>query len=201
MNLFHRWTALAALCALASTRAAAAAATPLEFDGMKLEDTAQVAGQNLRLNGAGLSLRMVFRVYAISLYLPEPENTTEAVVHGEGPRRIAILMLRDVSGAEFAQAMAESVAKQIADPGAEPVDGGLLKVGTTIAAQPRGLRKGDRLTLDWVPGVGAVIALNQKPLMAPIADRGVYNALLNVWLGARASDTSLKTRLLGLSPA
>ncbi len=198
MHLIYRFTALAALCALSSARAAAAAN---ELDGMLLEDTAQVAGQNLRLNGAGLSLHMVFKVYAISLYLPEPSSSVEAVENGEGPRRIAIQMLRDVSGAEFAQAMAESVAKQAADPGAAPVDGGLLKVGMTIAAQPRGLRKGDRLTLDWVPGVGTVVALNQKPLLAPIADRSVYNALLNVWLGAKPADSSLKTRLLGLSPA
>ena len=79
MNLLYRLTALTALCALGSARAAAAAN---ELDGMRLEDTAQVAGQNLRLNGAGLSLRMVFKVYAISLYLPEPSNSVEAVENG-----------------------------------------------------------------------------------------------------------------------
>ena len=75
--------------------------------------------------------------------------------------------------------------------------GEVVETGTKVG----GLRKGDRLTLDWVPGVGTVVALNQKPLLAPIADRSVYNALLNVWLGAKPADSSLKTRLLGLSPA
>jgi hypothetical protein len=198
MKSIFQWAVTAALCAGACVRAQAAAA---ELDGVKLDDSAQVAGQNLRLNGAGLSQRLVFKIYAISLYLPEPEKTAEAVLNCDGPSRIAIVMLRDVSGAEFSEAMAESVSRQIADAGAAPPENGLVHVGMTIASQPRGLRKGDHLTLDWVPGIGTVIELNQKPLTAPIADRSVYNALLNVWLGAKPADTSLKTRLLGLSPA
>jgi Chalcone isomerase-like len=191
MNPLCRWTCAAALCGAASVGASAAAATDL--DGVKLEESAEVAGRVLKLNGAGLSLRMIFKVYAISLYLAEPEKTVDAVLNCDGPRCIAILMLRDVSGADFSQALADSPAAT--------QESGLLQIGMRIAAQPRGLRKGDKLTLDWVPGVGTVIELNQRPLTQPIADRSFYNALLNVWLGVKPTDPSLKPKLLGASPA
>jgi hypothetical protein len=192
MKSIWLWTTWAALCGSAVAVTAAAA----ELDGVRLDDSAQVAGKELKLNGAGLSLRLVFKVYAISLYLAEPRQTTEAVLSSEGPRRIAILMLRDVSGEEFGRAMADSAA----DSAPSRLDHGVLQVGLRIAAKARGLRKGDRLTMDWVPGVGAVIELNQKPLIEPVADRDFYNALLNIWLGARPADPALKTRLLGRAP-
>jgi hypothetical protein len=188
MKPLYRWAFAAALCGAAST---AAVAAPV-IDGVRLDDSAQVAGKVLRLNGAGLSLRMIFKVYAISLYLAEPKNTVEAVLNADGPRRIAILMLRDVSGEDFSQALAESPAAT--------AESGLMQVGMTIAAQPQGLRKGDKLTLDWVPGTGTVIELNERPLTRPIADKNFYNALLNVWLGAKPIDSSLKPKLLGTSP-
>ena len=53
------------------------------------------------------------------------------------------------------------------------------------------------LTLDWVPGVGAVVALNRKPLAAPLRSRAVCDALLLVWLGETPTDPALKASLLG----
>jgi Chalcone isomerase-like len=188
MQRLCRWALAATLCSAASNATMAASL----IDGVELDDSARVAGQLLKLNGAGLALRLVFKIYAISLYLPEPKNTVEAVLNADGPRRIAILMLRDVSGEDFSQALAESPAAK--------GQTGLMQVGMTIAAQPRGLRKGDRLTLDWVPGTGTVIELNERPLTRPIGDRNFYNALLNVWLGATPADPSLKPKLLGNSP-
>jgi hypothetical protein len=109
-------------------------------------------------------------------------------------------MLRDVSAEEFGRAMADSVAERSSASSFLPPADDLRRVGTSIAAQARGLRKGDRLTMDWVPGVGAVIELNKKPLLAPIADRSFYSALLGVWLGARPTDPALKGKLLGRAP-
>jgi len=197
MKAICRWTTWAALCGGAVAGPAAAT----ELDGVRLDDSAQVAGKDLKLNGAGLSLRLVFKVYAISLYLAEPRKTAEEVLNSDGPRRLAILMLRDVSGEEFGRAMADSVAEHGDGSSAAPLDNGVLRVGLSIAAQARGLRKGDRLTMDWVPGVGAVIELNQRPLIAPIPDKRFYTALLSVWLGAKPSDPALKTKLLGRAPA
>jgi hypothetical protein len=175
--------------------ACAAHASASELEGIKLEESPQVAGKNLKLNGAGIGLRFVFKVYAISLYLLERKNTVEEVLGTDEPRRISILMLRDVSGDEFAHAVADSLASRDEKPER------LLRLTKAISARPNGLRKGDTLTLDWVPGVGAVIELNKKPLVEPLLDKSFYNTLLNVWLGTKPADPSLKSKLLGIPSA
>ncbi|MDQ3582112.1 MAG: chalcone isomerase family protein, partial [Pseudomonadota bacterium] len=47
-----------------------APAGAVEIEGVKLADTATVAGRDLVLNGAGLRKRLLFDVYVASLYLP-----------------------------------------------------------------------------------------------------------------------------------
>jgi hypothetical protein len=193
MNLMFRGTLVAALCA---SRIASAA---ISGDDPVPPESTQVAGKSLRLNGTGLGQRFVFKVYAISLYLPEPRHTVEAVLGCDGPSRISILLLRDVSSREFAKAIAESVASRSDEPSIEMGTEAVVEVGVAIAAQPQGLQKGDRLTIDWVPGVGTVVELNQRALIRPNADRSSYTALLKVWLGAKPADAELKSKLLGSS--
>jgi hypothetical protein len=41
------------------------------------------------------------------------------------------------------------------------------------------------------------VALNRKPLAAPLRSRAVCDALLLVWLGEKPTDPALKASLLG----
>lgn len=171
----------------------------VDMEGVALDDSVQVAGRHLKLNGAGVSKRLIFKVYAMGLYLPDHRATVQEVLASEGPRRLAIAMLRDVSGADFNEALLDYVAAERASL-QESVAGSMLRLGQAIASQPQGLRKGDTLTLDWVPGTGTLVELNKKPLTAPLRDIAVYNALLNIWLGEKPADPALKTKLLGRPP-
>lgn len=168
---------------------------PARAADTELEKTVQVAGQHLRLNGAGISFRLVFKVYAIGLYLPDQRRTPQAVLASSGPRRLFIRLLRDVSAGEFEDAVLGKLAE-----GGSPHDrqtaAQMLRLGKAIAAQPQGLRRGDLLTLDWVPGIGTVVELNRRPLTPPLQDIAFYNALLNIWLGDDPADERLKTALL-----
>ena len=198
-QVLHGLLALFVCAALSATGTARAA---VGSDASALGDeTVRVAGHALHLNGAGLGQRYVFKVYAIGLYLPEPRHTLADVLGCDGPARISIVMLRDVSSLDFARAIADSVAAHGTDPADTPTPGSasLATIGLAIAAQPQGLHEGDRLTFDWVPGVGTVVELNRRSLLQPVADRGLYDALLKVWLGARPTDTGLKSHLLGVA--
>lgn len=171
----------------------------VEMEGIALDDSVQVAGRHLKLNGAGISKRLIFKIYALGLYLSDHRATVQEVLESEGPRRLAIAMLRDVSGADFNEALLDYVAAERASL-QEGVAGSMLHLGKAIASQPQGLRKGDTLTLDWVPGTGTLVELNKKPLTTPLRDIAVYNALLNIWLGEKPADPALKTKLLGRPP-
>ncbi len=170
-----------------------------DVGGVRLDESVQVAGHQLQLNGAGVSSRLIFKIYAIGLYLQAPRRTPEAVLTSHGPRRVFIRLLRDVTSEEFEDA----VISKLADTA--PQDAGLaehmLRLGKAIASQPQGLRRGDLLTLDWIPGTGTVVALNSRPLTPPLRDITFYNALLNIWLGENPADNHLKNVLLGQTPA
>ncbi|MGC3983416.1 MAG: chalcone isomerase family protein [Pseudorhodoferax sp.] len=186
---------VAAACATAGAIACLPALPAVDLGDVTLEESTQVGGQNLQLNGAGIARRLVFKVYAMGLYLPDRTQRTDAVLATDGPRRMTILPLRDISGDDFAEAvMSDLSPERFKSP---EVLQQLVALAGAISQQPGGLRRGDVLTLDWLPGTGAVVSLNRRPLAAPMRNRAVYDALLMVWLGEKPTDPPLKAKLLG----
>ena len=85
-----------------------APAGSVEIEGVKLADTATVAGRDLVLNGAGLRKRLLFDVYVASLYLPAKVSAAAAVLKAE-PRRVEIQMLRKVGADDFLEALKNGI--------------------------------------------------------------------------------------------
>ena len=52
----------------------------VDVNGYKFEDTAKVAGKDLKLNGAGMRTKLVFKVYAAGLYLTEKKTATADIM-------------------------------------------------------------------------------------------------------------------------
>jgi hypothetical protein len=169
-----------AVCALATGQHAQA----LDLDSVRLEDSARVAGKSLVLNGAGVSRQLVFRIYAIGLYLMDRKVSAEEILSTDGPRRIAIAVLRDISSDDFQNAVADHVNR-----GTQQHD------HATVRSQMAALVK----AMDWVPETGTVVQINGKPLVAPMPGLAFYKALLSIWLGDSPADPSLKPKLLGRS--
>jgi hypothetical protein len=169
----------------------------VELGGVNLGDQTQVDGHALTLNGAGIGMKaMLFKVYVIGLYLPARVRSMAEIVRAEGPRRISISMLRKVSADQFK----DEVTSALSDDAGTPHEGfteQMTRVSEAMSRSGRGLRRGDRLTLDWVPDKGTVIAINEEPVVPPVPGIDFYNALLDVWLGDRPTDASLKPKLLG----
>jgi hypothetical protein len=194
MHSSTRWTLAVALAAASATSPAAT----IDLDGVKLDDSTQVGGRVLTLNGAGIGQRLIFKVYAIGLYLLERKSTVQDILGTEEPRRVAIVMLRDVSGADFRSALGSSIADRDGAAGMPPeIVDKMMQLAAAISTRPGGLHRGDTLTFDWVPEVGTVVQLNRAGLFEAHRDKGLYNALLNIWLGAKPTDPSLKKELLG----
>ena len=54
-----------------------------------------------------------------------------------------------------------------------------------------GVKKGDVILGDWVPGTGTVLTLNGKPMTEAMPEPLFYNALLRIWLGRSPADVLL----------
>ena len=180
------------LCAMALALPAAA----VEVEGVKLDDSAKVAGKDLKLNGAGVRTRAIFKVYVMGLYLPEKKKTTAEVLAVDGPRRFTLVMLRDISGEDFGEAFMSGINKNTDKAEKSKLVSQMAKFGEIFTTQGS-LKKGDTLVTDWVPGTGTVMTLNGKSVSEPLPDVAFFNALLKIWLGDKPADTSLKPALLG----
>src|SRR3954471_9098486 len=89
------------------------ASASVDVHGYKFEDTTQVAGKELKLNGAGMRTKLIIKVYAAGLYLPEKTSKVADVLKQEGPRRVTLQMARDISSDDFGKAFMDGLNENV----------------------------------------------------------------------------------------
>lgn len=189
-------TRLVALAALLGGLALAPAAQAMEVAGVRLDDSAQVANQELKLNGAGVRFKVIFKVYAAGLYLADKKTTLPDVLAAPGARRVTLVMMRDLSNEEFGQSFMAGIKKNSTLQERGKFINQMMQFGEMFASIPE-LKKGDVITTDWIPGAGTVSTYNGRKISGPLPDIGFYNALLKIWIGDHPADAQLKLNLLG----
>jgi hypothetical protein len=190
------WLAAALLCLAALARPAAAQTT--EVNGVKFNNSVMLAASALQLNGAGTRYKAIIRVYAAALYLPTKATTTEAVLAATGPKRMQVVMLRDIDANELGKLFTRGMEDNSSREEFGRTIGGTLRLAEMFAARKR-LVAGDQFTIDYLPGRGTLIGINGQPQGEPIKEPEFFNALMRIWLGRSPADALLKNALLGNS--
>ncbi len=171
-------------------------ALAVDVNGIKMEDTAKLGGKDLVLNGAGMRVKAIFKVYATGLYLTEKKSSVPDIMAMTGPRRVRLVLARDISSDDFGEAFMTGLNDNSDKNEKTKIINQTMQFGEMFALLP-GLKKGDVLHLDWVPGTGTVCELNGKRMAEPLPDVAFFNAVLRIWLGEKPVDRSLKPKLLG----
>jgi len=173
-----------------------AQAQAIDIEGVKFEPTIQVGGQSLQLNGAGVRTRLMFKVYAAGLYVPQKANAPAALLAQKGPRRVAIGMLRDVDADTFVGALNDGLKANLSEqqlagfkPQIDTLNANFKAVGEA--------KKGDQINFEFTPETGTRILVNGQPRGAAIPGESFFEAVLRVWIGEKPVDASLKKGLLG----
>ncbi|WP_157085015.1 chalcone isomerase family protein [Hydrogenophaga palleronii] len=185
--------ALATLLCLAGP---AAQAATLDVGGVKLQDSASVAGSPLVLNGAGIRYKAVFKVYTAGLYLGQKADTAEAVLATPGAKRISITMLRSIDSAELGKLFSRGMEDNMDRSSFSKLIPGVLRM-SQVFSDHKELKAGDNFLVDWVPGTGAVLTIKGKIEGEPFKEPEFFDALLRIWLGPKPADHVLKDALLG----
>ncbi len=167
-----------------------------EIGGIKFDDTNKVAGKELKLNGVGLRTRFGFKVYAAGLYLPEKKSKAADIVGLDGPRRVTLVMMREISSEDFGEAFMAGLNANSDKAEKTKILPQIGQFGAMFQLFPS-LKKGDILHLDWLPGSGTQCELNGKKVGEVAPDIAFYNAVLKIWIGEKPVDSSLKPGLLG----
>lgn len=171
-------------------------ATAAELEGVKLDDRVRVGGQELALNGIALRTRVFFKVYVAGLYLPKKAASAQAAIEAAGPKRMTLVMLRDVGADQFAASLMDGLRDNHTEAelaGLKPQVDALMAVMNRIGEA----RAGAEIVLEHLPNPGTVVRVNGAAQGAPIEGEALFRALLRVWLGERPVSEDMKKALLG----
>ena len=172
-------------------------AAQVEISGVKLEDTADVAGSKLQLNGAGVRYKAIFKVYVAALYVGKKVSTPEEFYAATGPRRMSVTMLREIDSNELGKAFTKGFQDNVPKGEMSKLIPGLIRMGQVFADQKK-MVAGDNFTTDWIPGTGTVITVKGKVQGEAFKEPEFFNALMRIWLGSNPADYKLKDALLGI---
>ena len=159
--------------------------------GVTLPGSLEVGGRELKLNGAALLTKLVFRVYVVALYLPAPAHDPEAVVGPDVPKVLILQFLRAVSRDALVPPLERDFARNAGEKGrrARVQIAGLLAV-------VKDMRKGDRLTFTYEPGKGSTVTMTDGTT-ARFEGKDFADAFLLVYVGPHPPKEEMKRRLLG----
>lgn len=175
--------------------AAGQASAVVDVAGVKYEETVALGGKQLVLNGAGVRNKFTVKVYAAGLYLQDAQNTVDGVMKSDGPRRMHLVMLRDISADDLGSAFMAALTDNVNPADKAKIVTQISKYGEMFS-QVGFLKKGDTVDTDWIPGVGNQCYWNGKKIGPVISDILFYNSVLRVWLGDKPVDSALKAKLL-----
>ena len=167
-----------------------------ELAGVKLDDQASVAGKALQLNGIALRTRFVFEVYVAGLYLPEKTGSAEAALAMPGPKRMTLVMRRDVGADQFAGSLMDG----LKDNNSEQELAALKPQVESLLAMMQRIgeaKKGMVIDLEYAAPAGTLMKVDGAPQGAPMPGEGFFRALLRIWLGERPVSLEMKKALLG----
>lgn len=189
-----RVSRLFALTALVA--ALSASAGQVDIAGVKIEDSLELNGSKLQLNGAGIRYKTILKVYTASLYLGKKAATADEVLAAPGSKRVSITMLRDIDANELGKGLTRGLEDNSPKNEMAQLIPGLLRMSQMFSEQ-KYLKAGDTFTIDWVPGKGTVISVKGAQQGDPIKEQAFFNALMRIWLGPSPADYKLKDALLG----
>jgi hypothetical protein len=184
------------LAAAIALTAPAAFAQQLNVSGVKYDETIDLRGARLHLNGAGVRYKFVAKVYTAGLYLPKKAATTEEVLAMQGAKKLSITMLRDIDSGELGKLFTRGVEDNLDKAAFSKLIPGLMRM-SQLFTDVKQLKTGDNFAIEWIPGTGTVITLKGQAQGEPFREPEFFNALLRIWLGPAPADWKLKDALLG----
>ncbi|WP_119966975.1 chalcone isomerase family protein [Simplicispira lacusdiani] len=195
MNTLRRQAILAITAML---MAGSALAQTVTVGDVKYNESIDLHGAKLQLNGAGVRYKAVFKVYTAGLYLEKAAETQQEVAALRGPKRMSITMLREIDSGELGKLFSRGMEDNMDKASFSKLIPGVLRM-SQIFSEHKKLVAGDQFTIDWVPGTGTVISVKGKPQGEPFKEPEFFGALMGIWLGNKPADWNLKDALLGKS--
>ncbi|MDT8990861.1 chalcone isomerase family protein [Curvibacter sp. APW13] len=190
-----KWVRVLGLVAGLGVAAQAYAAT--DIAGVKIEDTATIAGVKLQLNGAGIRYKGPFKVYVGDLYTTQKVKSLEELIAAPGPKRLTMTFLREIEAGPFGKLLTRGVEDNVPKNEMSKLVPGMIRMGDIFTVN-KVLNPGDVITIDWIPGTGMVVTAKGKVQGEPFKEPEFFKAIMSIWFGQSPADWKLKDAMLGI---
>ena len=168
-------------------------ATALEIAGVDVPQSVNVENKVLVLNGAGIRKKFIIKVYVGALYLPVKRNAVSGILADPGAKRIVMNFLyKEVSAEKLVDGWNEGFAKNNSAQELQALQERINQFNSMFVT----VRKGDEIRLDYLPGTGTQVSINNT-LKGTVPGEDFSKALLKIWLGSEPADGNLKEAMLG----
>jgi hypothetical protein len=168
-----------------------ASSPAIEVAGVTVPDTVTVEGKTLKLNGAGLRKKMMFKVYVGALYVETPSKDAAAVVSSSEVKSVRLSILRSLKGSQVSEAIAEGFERNSKDQ-MPKLQARLAKLEQMIPD----VKEGDEIAFNAIPEKGVQVLVRGTE-RGTLEGRDFSDALFSVWLGPNPVQEDLKKALLG----
>ncbi len=163
-----------------------------ELAGVSMPDTTQVGDQELVLNGMGLRKKSFFKIYVAGLYLPEREQSSDAILGSDTIRHTVMAFTSGLATAKrLCNGWTEGLEKNT--PGASPE---VKKQFETLCGYMEDMKEGDQMVFTYVPGEGTE-AIVKGESKGRFEGKEFTDALFACWIGPEPPGEAFKTGLLG----
>jgi hypothetical protein len=162
-----------------------------EVAGVQVPGTVTAEGKTLKLNGAGLRKKLLFKVYVAALYVETPSRDGAAVISSSEVKRMRLSVMRSLKGSQVSEAISEGFSRNSRDQMPRLQD--RLK---KLEAMIPDVKEGDDIAFTWAGEKGTEVTVRGTD-RGTIEGRDFADALFSVWLGPDPVDADLKKALLG----
>lgn len=153
----------------------------LDLDGVSLE----------RKGVSQLTVGYIFKVYVAAFYQTARQGPDDAL--SDQPRHLEISYLRDIAKDDFLDAAEDMLSKQHPPEKIEAIRPGIQQINGLY----QDVRKGDRYSLTYRPGVGTELRFNGE-IRGVIPGREFAHVYFSIWLGEQHPYRAFRDRLVGL---
>lgn len=161
--------------------------------GVEVEDSLEVAGETLTLNGVGLRKRFFVKLYVAGLYTQEGAGDGDAIVQADAPMALTLDIVSDrVTRDKMVEALNDGFAASTGGDTA-PVEAGIAQLREAMGDT---LEAGASMAFVYEPGVGTRVSRDGTET-AVIEGLPFKQALFGIWLSGTPADAKLKSALLG----
>ncbi len=148
----------------------------------------------LVLNGAGVREKFFLDIYIGALYLPAETPDASAILSDTGPASILMhILYGEISKQKITDGWNDGLEDNLSDKQMQAIKPQLEKFNSLFLT----LREGDKVRIDYVPGSGTEVRINNE-WRGVVEGNDFYRSLLKIWIGSDPISKSLKQEMLGL---